>query len=133
MRIVLDTNVFLSGVFFSGPPNRILRAWRDGQVKLLVSAEIFDEYRHVGVKLAKRYAGVDLEPFLALLAVESEIVSAAALSELVCEDPDDDKFFACALSGRCKLIVSGDRHLKRASGYGGVVVLSPRQFVDDRL
>ena len=35
MRIVLDTNVFVSGIFFSGPPHRILRAWRDGRVKMV--------------------------------------------------------------------------------------------------
>ncbi len=29
MRIVLDTNVFVSGVFFAGPPYKILEAWRD--------------------------------------------------------------------------------------------------------
>jgi len=37
MRIVLDTNVFVSGIFFSGPPYQILKAWRDGRVQLLVS------------------------------------------------------------------------------------------------
>jgi predicted nucleic acid-binding protein len=37
MRIVLDTNVFVSKVFFGGPPYQILKAWRDGKVQLLVS------------------------------------------------------------------------------------------------
>ena len=36
MRIVLDTNVFISGIFFTGPPYQILKAWRDGKVQLLV-------------------------------------------------------------------------------------------------
>jgi predicted nucleic acid-binding protein len=40
VRIVLDTNVFISGVFFSGPPSQILKAWRDGEVQLLVSSSI---------------------------------------------------------------------------------------------
>lgn len=40
MRVILDTNVFVSGVFFGGPPGRILEAWRDGRVQLVVSAEI---------------------------------------------------------------------------------------------
>jgi len=41
MRIVLDTNVFISGIFFSGPPHRILQGWRDGRVHLvLVEAEM---------------------------------------------------------------------------------------------
>jgi putative PIN family toxin of toxin-antitoxin system len=133
VRIVLDTNVFVSGVFFSGPPHKILKAWRDNKVKIVASAEIIEEYRRVGEELANRFSGVDLEPFLVLLAVEAEVVIAPALPEPVCEDTDDDKFFACALAGGCELIVSGDRHVKQASGYRGVVVKTPRKFVEENL
>jgi putative PIN family toxin of toxin-antitoxin system len=45
MRLVLDTNVFLSGVFFSGPPFDILKAWRTDKVEIVISPEILDEYR----------------------------------------------------------------------------------------
>ena len=54
MRIVLDTNVFISGVFFGGPPGKILEAWRDARVRPVLSAEIFEEYRRVGVELRAR-------------------------------------------------------------------------------
>lgn len=64
MRIVLDTNVFVSGVFFSGPPHEILTHWRDGKLRLVVSVEILDEYGRVGKRLAASHPGVDLEPFL---------------------------------------------------------------------
>jgi len=47
MKIVLDTNVFISGVFFSGPPYQILKAWRDGKLQLIVSSEILGEKRYV--------------------------------------------------------------------------------------
>ena len=48
MRIILDTNVFVSGVFFSGPPYEILAAWRDGKVQLVISPEILEEYQRAG-------------------------------------------------------------------------------------
>jgi hypothetical protein len=64
MRLVLDTNVFISGVFFAGPPFDILKSWRVGQVEIVVSAEILDEYRRVGVELSEKYTAVDLTPFL---------------------------------------------------------------------
>jgi predicted nucleic acid-binding protein len=47
MRIVLDTNVFVSGIFFSGPPHRILGAWRDGRVRIVYSTSIAEEYQRV--------------------------------------------------------------------------------------
>ena len=51
MRVVLDTNVFISGIFFTGPPFEILNAWRNEQLQLVVSAEILEEYRRVGERL----------------------------------------------------------------------------------
>jgi len=133
VRAILDTNVFISGVFFSGPPHQILAAWRDGKVKLVTSAEILEEYRRVGCELDSRLDGVDVEPFLALVAVVGEIVLAPALPRQVCDDPDDDKFIACALASRCKIIVSGDKTLLNASGHLGIDIVSPRRFVEDHL
>ena len=42
MKVVLDTNVFVSGVFFNGPPYEILKAWQDGKIQLELSLEILD-------------------------------------------------------------------------------------------
>jgi putative PIN family toxin of toxin-antitoxin system len=111
VRVILDTNVFVSGVFFGGVPGRILEAWRDGQIRLVVSAEILDEYQRVGQILAADHPGVDLEPLLGLLAVHAEVVEAPPLAEQVCVDSDDDKFLACALATSAGVIVSGDKHL----------------------
>ena len=130
MRIVLDTNVFVSGVFFGGVPGRILDAWRDARVQLVLSAEILAEYQRVGQVLAAQYPGVDLEPFLGLLTVQAEIVEAPDLPEPVCFDPDDDKFLACAIAAGVAVIVSGDKDLLDQSGWRSVRVLRPRQCAD---
>lgn len=66
MRIVLDTNVLVSAVFFGGVPGRILEAWRDGKLQLVLSVDILEEYQRVGQVLASKYSGVDLKPFLNL-------------------------------------------------------------------
>lgn len=133
MRVVLDTNVFVSGVFFSGPPYRILQAWRDERVRLVLSTEILDEYHRVGQQLAAQFPGTDLAPIEALLATHAEFVDAAPLPRQVCADPDDDKFLACALASRTKTIVSGDKELLRVTGWRGIQVLRPRAFVDSHL
>lgn len=133
MRIVLDTNVLVSALFFGGVPGRILDAWRDGTVQIVLSAEILDEYQRVGRILAADYPGVDLEPFLALLTVEAEIVEARPLSAPVSSDPDDDKFLACASAGHVDVVISGDRHLLIHDGWSGVAILRPRQFADELL
>jgi putative PIN family toxin of toxin-antitoxin system len=133
VKVVLDTNVFVSGVFFSGPPFQILQAWKNGKIQLVVSPEISDEYRHVGEILAGKHPAIDLEPMLEYVMQNVVVISAPSLREQVCVDPDDDKFLACALAGGSNLVVSGDKHLLQVSGYQNIEVLNPRDFLDNHL
>ena len=133
MKVVLDTNVFVSGVFYAGPPYEVLEAWRDDQIQLVVSPEILVEYSEVGERLAERFEGVDLGSFLRMVAANAQIVAAPALPKQVCDDPDDDMFLACALAGRATTIVTGDRALLRTSGYRGIQVVTPRAFLREQL
>jgi predicted nucleic acid-binding protein len=92
-----------------------------------------DEYQRVGKRLAAKFSGISIEPMLALAATHAVVVPARALSRPVCDDPDDDKFLACVLAGRCRVVVSGDKGLLRVSGYRRIQVLTARQFVDTHL
>ena len=130
MRIVLDTNVFISGVFFSGPPYTILKAWRDSKIQLIISPDIFREYHRVAEELSSRFPGIDISDILDLLLVKAEMVDSGALEKQVSADADDDKFLACAIAASSQYIVSGDKHLLDVSPYRNVTVLKPRQFVD---
>ena len=133
LKVVMDTNVFVSGVFFSGPPYQILQAWQSGEFELVVSQEILDEYRRVGEILSEERPKIDLNPILTFVIEHAKVYQPVELKERICEDPDDDKFFACALASGSKVIVSGDKHLLKVSGYEGIEVLKPRDFVDKYL
>ena len=133
MKLIIDTNVFISGVFFPGPPHRILDAWRRGRVTLIISPDILDEYLRVGEELAGRFPGVDIAPWIELLMLRARLVDASPLGEDICSDPDDDKFLACAVAANTRTITSGDKHLLAVSGYRGITVLRPREFVEKYL
>ncbi|MEO7838627.1 MAG: putative toxin-antitoxin system toxin component, PIN family [Anaerolineales bacterium] len=130
LKVVMDTNVFVSAVFFSGPPYQILKAWQSGEFELVVSQDILHEYRRVGQILAEEHRKIDLNPILTFVVEHAKVYQPVKLEEPVCEDPDDDKFFACALASGSRVIISGDKHLLRVSGYEGIEVLKPREFVD---
>lgn len=98
MKVILDTNVFISGIFYSGPPNQILNAWRDGKIQLVISHDILREYLRVGEIFADKFPSIDLQPILDLVTIEAELHVVEDLSERVCSDPDDDKFLACAIA-----------------------------------
>ena len=131
MKVVLDTNVLISGIYFGGIPGKILEAWGARRFQLLVSTEILQEYLNVAERLADRYAGVEYESILGLIIQNAELVQASKLPESVSTDPDDDKFLACALAGESTTIVSGDSDLINVSGYCGIKVLTPKAFVSE--
>jgi putative PIN family toxin of toxin-antitoxin system len=129
MRVVVDTNVFVSAVFFGGIPARLLDMWRNGSVELLLTAEILAEYEDVVHRLRGRYPSVDPDPIINLVVRWATFVQPAPLEGQVCADPDDDKFLAAALGGAGRMVVSGDTHLRAVNGYRQVEVLTPAEFI----
>lgn len=127
---MVDTNVLMSAIFFGRAPGRILAQWRAGDLDLLASPEIVGEYTRVAERLAQRYPEIDAESPVILIVKNVGMVPDISLGEPVCDDPDDDKFLACALAGGVSTIISGDKQLLAVSGYRGVEVLTPRRFID---
>lgn len=130
MRVILDTNVLISGIFFSGPPYQILKAWHSHKIQLVISSDIYEEYRRVADLLKKKYKKIDISSILHLIDINSDIINTQDLPKPICEDPDDEKFIACALSGKVKIIVSGDKHLLKLSGFNDIMIIKPYEFVD---
>ena len=108
-------------------------AWQSGEFELIVSREILDEYGRVGEILGGEHPAVDLKPRLNFVLEHAKAYKSAVLKNPVCEDPDDDKFIGCALASGSKVIISGDKHLLKISGYQGIQVLKPRTLVDQYL
>ncbi|MBA3028382.1 MAG: putative toxin-antitoxin system toxin component, PIN family [Desulfobacteraceae bacterium] len=133
MKIVLDTNVFISGIFFSGPPFEILKAWKNTQFQIILTREIIEEYQRVAESLAEKFPSIDILPIIELLSIHGTVINADDFSISISADPDDDKFIECAIASKTKIIVSGDKHLLDISGYQGVIVLKPREFLDTYL
>ena len=130
MTATLDTNVLMSGIFSGGVPGRVLEAWRDGRFKWVVTDDIIDEYREVSERLHLKIPRVDPREWIELIEDEAASIVPERLKEPVCDDPDDDKFVACAL-GAGATIVSGDHHLLDVNGRNGLCVKKPRDFLDD--
>ena len=129
MRIVLDTNVLVSGIFFGGLPGRILDAWASGEFELVLSPAILDEYLRVCARIAESRPALEYEPVLAAIAGHGLLVADMHSTRPITVDPDDDKFMLCAQSADA-VVVSGDSDLLDASGWAGVRVLKPRDLLD---
>jgi putative PIN family toxin of toxin-antitoxin system len=135
VKVVLDTNVVASGIFFGGVPGRILKAWAAAEFTLVLSPAILAEYRRVGEELRGSYPALStaLDPLLTLIAANAVIVDAEALPARLVRDADDDKFIAAALAGSAPVLVTGDKDLHAVAPPAGLEILTPRQFADRHL
>ena len=130
MRVIIDTNVLVSGIFWQGVPARILEAWVERRFRLVVSTSILEEYQAVIHQLEKKYPSVTVSrTILQAVGLYADIVEPVKLAEQVCTDPNDDKFLAAALSGNVDCIVTGDAALLKTDGYKGIRVAKPSSFL----
>jgi putative PIN family toxin of toxin-antitoxin system len=128
VKVVLDTNVYISAFVFGGRPREILRRAIWGQVALFISRSILDEIETVLVEkfrwAADRVAlTVETIETLATMTQPSERI------HQIKEDPDDDRILECAIAVKAEAIVSGDNHLRQLGDFRGIPILSPAEFL----
>lgn len=128
-KVVIDTNVFISS-FFGGIPRKIINQWKEGHIILCLSQEIVEEYLEVLNRLGLKDKN-EIRKLTKLFAEGYNSIFTATTPALfvVEEDPDDNKFIECAVALDCKIIVSGDKHLKNIKRYIDIEILSPKQFI----
>jgi uncharacterized protein len=132
VRVVVDTNVVISGIFWAGAPGRIVDAWAAGEFVLLVTAEILEEYFEVIDRIAAQCDRTDLAGrWKPLLFDHVEMVRGTYHYD-ECRDPDDAMFVECAVSGGASYIVSGDDDLLELRKVEGIDILTPVQFLETR-
>jgi len=129
MKVVIDTNVFVSS-FFGGIPRQIVDHWFSGKLILCVSRPILKEY--FDVLGGFRFNREDL--FRRLVTAFEKgpnilFVNNPREQNWIEDDPGDNKFIACALSLHAEYIVSGDSHLREAGEIGGVKIVPPREML----
>jgi len=130
IKVVVDTNVFISS-FFGGNPRKIVDLWKSGQVTLCLSKPIIDEYVAVLQRLGLHNER-ELSELLSLLAHGFHVLFSARTPTLhvVEEDPDDDKFIECAVALKADFVISGDKALTAIQDYMGRRIVTPRKFLD---
>jgi putative PIN family toxin of toxin-antitoxin system len=128
VKAVLDTNVLISGLFFGGQPRAVLDAWAAGRFELVLSPSILDEYVRTCDRLGTSHEGLRYEAILATIIGHGTLVADAIAPGPITADPDDDKFMSCA-QGHGAVVVSGDKHLLNVSGWEGVPVMRPHDFL----
>lgn len=133
-RVVLDTNVFVSGGTISaGAPSQIINHWRNQDFILVISPQLIAEYEEVlnRPKIMK-YTGLSSnETTRYIQEVKDRAYTTSGTLELniLTNDPDDNMVLACAEEGTATHLVTGNRKDFPFTQYKGIKILTPREFL----
>ncbi len=133
MRIVVDTNVWISELLWKGLPTEILRLAETRHIEISSTTAIVTELERVLEygRIQKRLDRLQLTRSdvvgfaLALMVIVEPIV----LPNDISVDPDDDMFITCALAARADYIVSGDQHLLTLGQWQGIQIVTVNDFL----
>lgn len=133
MRVVVDTNVFVSALISPrGTPAQILA--HEFPFELITSEEILGELNRVlhYDRIQKRYNLNEeiISGYLSTIRKDSQVVEITSQVTVIEKDPSDNKFLACALEAKADYIVSGDPHLTELETFEGIPVVIPRAFLE---
>lgn len=130
IRVILDTNVLVSALLFSGELGRIVEGWKSGIFVPVFSRETFDEFRRVlsypkfslTVQEIAALIEDDVLPFCEVVEIGEEILS-------VCRDPADDPFLSCAVAASADYIISGDKDLLTLGNFRSIPIVTVAAFL----
>ena len=125
IRVVADTNIYLSALMFGGLPGIFLDLALARVFDLVVSGALLDE---LDEKLLMKFgmAPEEADAIRVRLERSAQVVKPGATLSVIKDDPDDDRVLECAAEGRASIIVSGDRHLLSLGMYEAISILTVR-------
>lgn len=132
MRVVVDTNVAVSGLLWLGPPNHILKWARDGILEIVACEETTAELKRVlqYKRFAQRLSMLETntaEVFAYFLNLVFFVPTPVLIPQEIVQDPFDNFFLAVASHNNARLIISGDRHLLDLREYQHIQIVTPSE------
>ena len=134
MKIVLDTNVWLSGIFWDGEASKIIEKAEKNGFQIIISEDILSEIASVlnkESKLQKYISNLNLsiEDILRTVLSISTLVEAKTRVDIIKADPKDNIILEAALAGRSEYIISYDNHLLNIIEFRGIKIIHPSEFL----
>ncbi|HCR70361.1 MAG TPA: putative toxin-antitoxin system toxin component, PIN family [Anaerolineae bacterium] len=129
MRVVLDTNIFISAVL-GGKVGIIIDEWKAGKFTLVVTDEIAHEYLDVINRPKFKIPEIEIVSVTDYLLRTAEFVTSEEKINVIVADVTDNKFLEAAVAGKVKYIVSGDKHLLEIESFRGISIIKANEFID---
>jgi uncharacterized protein len=129
IRVVADTNVFISALMFGGVPGSFLDLVFQGSFLLVTSPALLDELDEK-LRLKFKVSPEDADVIRTRIQINALVVEPGIVLNIVGDDPDDNRVLEAAVAGEADYVVSGDRHLLKVGSVENIPILTTRQFMD---
>jgi uncharacterized protein len=133
IRVVADTNIYISALNFGGVADEVLALGRQGQMMLFISSPILKEIEGV---LVQKFKWSLHEARRARRTIQGDahfVTSKEKLQVFKRDDEPDNRILECAVAAHAHCIVSGDHELQSLRTFRSVAIVSPREFLESRL
>jgi uncharacterized protein len=128
-KVVLDTNITISALFWEGNPRKIYDLVRQGKLIMLLNDNMEKEFIRVLGYEKFGLSPQEIIPFLRNLRTHARHVETKSEMDVVIADPTDNIFLECALDGGADFLISGDRHLLDIKVYKGIKIVRASEFL----
>ncbi len=129
IRVVLDTNILISGVLHIGKPEKLIGLAIKGELEIVSSVGVVDEFRDVIGRDKFGFSPKEQEFIVNFIIRLSHLIVVKSNFKAVEKDHDDDIFINAAYDGNAKYIVSGDRHLLDMKEFKGIKIITAKQML----
>lgn len=129
LKIVLDTNIFVSAIFWKGIPYKIVRKAASNELVVFASGHILNELQTV---LARDFGRSkdEISNIIDSIKLFLRLVEPNVKVDVIKADPPDDRILECALECNARYIISQDNHLLKLKDYKNIKIVTPKEFLD---
>ncbi len=127
VRVVLDTNIFVSGILFGGKPKNVLELVYREQIQAVISGSLLSELQETLLKKFKFSEKVILEMEKEIKDVFEFVYPKQQLTILL--DLDDNRVLEAAIEGKCGYIITGDKELLLLKKFKNIKIITASDFL----
>jgi len=130
INVVFDTNIYISGIFFSGKSREALELARKNKYKLFLSKKIIKELQDV---LSQKFeiSDRDITKIIQNIKSYTHIITAPSRVKMI-RDPRDDMILDCAVAAMARYLVTGDKDLLVIEKHKQIEILTVNDFIEKK-
>ncbi len=135
MKIVLDTNIWLSAIFWKGEANKLIKNILDKKIEIMITKEILSEIVEILNKEEKFQKFIEnkkqkIEDLIRTVLSLSTLIETKSKFELIKEHPKDNIILEAGFDGKVDFIVSYDKHILNMIEFRDIKILKPSEFLN---